>query len=52
MTSFEKHLGRHMLPSEGQEEIEYYVRKILSKKELQEREKMRKQVKPKQLKLF
>lgn len=53
MTSFERHLGRPMKPSEKITEREWYVSQILSPKKLKERSSMMKkqEVKPKQLTL-
>lgn len=48
---FEKHLGRKMKPSEGQEEQLFYLSLILTPKELKERETLKKK-QHKQLKLF
>lgn len=51
MTKFEIYLGRPMLSSEGSKEIEFYVSKILSKQEMNRRERLVKKRKYEQLKL-
>lgn len=51
MTAFEKHLGRSMLPTEGNAEREWYISQVLSPDEIKKRALLVKREKPKQLKL-
>lgn len=52
MTLFEKHLGRHMLPSEKIYEREWYVSQVLSPEQLKKRRELMNKETPKQLSLF
>lgn len=52
MTLYEKHLGRPSTKEDMLGEREWYVSRVLSKQEMDDRRKLMKTVKPKQLRLF